>query len=72
MRTIQTISLAGMQLATMIDAIKTDDSIVQNFDVRAYLVEKLEDTFLDIQTEIMLMMQGTIQERIAEAYGDES
>ena len=72
MRTIQTISLAGMQLATMIDAIKTDDSIVQDFDVRAYLVEKLEDTFLDIQTEIMLMMQGTIQERIAEAYGDES
>ena len=59
-------ALAGMHLQTMIDAIKTNEEIISDFDARSYLVSQLESTFLDIQTDIIMMIQGNVQEQIEE------
>lgn len=52
MRTILNMSKAGMTLQLLIDKAKTDD-LGLDFDSRAYLVDKLEAAYYDIQSDIM-------------------
>lgn len=66
MKTLKSMSLAGMYLNTMIETLKHDEEVVSDFDARAYLVEQLEQTFLDIQTDIILLVNGSVQDRIEE------
>lgn len=64
MKTLKSMALAGMHLQTMIETIKANEDVVPDFDARAYLVSQLESAFLDIQTDIILMVNGSVQERI--------
>lgn len=60
MRTVQTMTAAGMILYSWAAQLKKDESIVEDFDVRAYIVEKIEEAFYDIQAEITLAVQDNV------------
>lgn len=60
MRTVQTMTAAGMILYGWAAQLKKDESIIEDFDVRAYLVEKIEEAFYDIQAEITLAVQDNV------------
>lgn len=60
MRTVYTMAAAGMYLSTMIKTFKEDAETIEDFDVRAYLVEKLESAFLEVQADISLAVQNNV------------
>lgn len=68
MRTVYTMATAGMLLSTMIAQFKGDESTIKDFDVRAYLVEKLESAFLEIQADISLSVQHNVAELLESGY----
>lgn len=64
MRTVYTMAAAGMYLSTMIKTFKEDAETIEDFDTRAYLVEKLESAFLEVQADISLAVQSNVAQVI--------
>ena len=55
MRTLYNMSMAGMTLAAMADAIKKGEADLpsaKDYDTRAYLIEKLDEAFYSVQSDI--------------------
>jgi len=60
MRTVYTMASAGMWLSVLIEKVKTDEEMVKDFDTRAYVAEKLESAFLEVQADISLAVQNNV------------
>lgn len=59
MKTIKDMSEAGMYLSYLAEQVKGAENL--RFDVRSYLAEKLESAFYDVQSDILLAVQSTVQ-----------
>lgn len=66
MATLTEMCKAGMLISALSDQVKKADLSGVSFDTKQYMLEKLQDTFLNVQLDISLAVASSLGQNVSD------